>query len=213
MQTTKQSTFQSAANTMQDAIQQILLNQVNTILPGKIIAVNKDGTYDVQPTLTYLNQGSSPSTSPVIYNIPATVKRFGNAAIKGHYVVGDSVILGIVQRDISILKKAWNKITNPGSYRKFSLPDAIIIDAVSNSQPVTYIELKDGEINIVSEVVNLNVTTANINASTVNIDGSAVNINGDLTINDVPYADHQHTAGEYMDGNNKPVTGTSGGLS
>jgi hypothetical protein len=191
MQKINQELFQSPANAMYNAINQMMLSQLNTIITGKVEAVNIDGTYDVQPTLTYLNQGANPTVPPILPNIPATIKRFGNAAIKGTYSVGDAVLLGIVQRDISILKRAWQAITNPNSFRKFSLPDAIILDALSNSAPTTFIELKDGEINITA---------------------TAIKINGALTINGQPYAEHTHSAGDYTAGGD-PVTGTSGAIS
>lgn len=201
-----QSLFQAQANSMENAIQQVLLNQVNTIITAIITTVNDDNTYGVQPTLNYLNLKANPIKPPPLTNIPAMTIRFGNAAIKGKYKKDDAVILGIIQRDISILKKAWSKITNPGSYRKFSLPDAIIIAAVSNTEATTYIEIDDEGINIKAVNINLN--------GVMDVTDSKVDINAELTINGVPYKDHTHSAGKYMQQNpTAPISGDSGGLS
>lgn len=229
--------FQAPANAMYSAIQQVLLTELNTIITGKIESVNSNDTYNVQPTLTYLNLGSNPTIPPVITNVPANRVRFGNAEIKGKYKVGDGVLLGIVQRDISIVKKMWNKITNPNSYRKFSLPDAIILGYLANDPASVFVELNDKEINIVAPKVNINAPETNITSSstkvtspTVTIDADnatvtasnitlAGNVNvsgslsaaGGLSIGGQPYESHQHTAGGYQ-APNGAVTGTSGAV-
>mgnify|MGYP000243361781 CR=1 FL=1 len=183
--------FQADANAVEMAIQQILLNNVNTITTGVIDAVNDNGTYDVQPTLNYLLQDQSPFKPPMIFNIPASVIRFGNAGIKGKYKKGDAVIVGIVQRDITVLKKNWKKLTNPNSLRRFALPDGIILNGLSNDEPSTYIELTDDAINITAPTIKLN---------------------GNVVVNDVPYDEHKHLAGQ-LQAPNGPVTGNTGGLS
>ena len=37
-----------------------------------------------------------------------------------------------------------------------------------------------------------------------------INLNGEVIINGKPWLEHQHKAGEYKDGDGKPVTGKSG---
>lgn len=182
--------FQSQANVMEMAIQQVLLNSVNTVLTGVIEVVNADGSYDVQPTLNYLIKDQSPMKPPLLVNLPASVIRFGNAGIKGKYKVGDAVLVGIVQRDITVLKKSWKILTNPASLRRFALPDGIILNGLSNSAPSTFIELTDTEINITAPTINLN---------------------GTVNVNNAPYATHKHVAGTYAAGGDQ-VTGQSGGV-
>lgn len=189
--TVNPSLFQSQNNAIENAIQQILLMQVNTIIPAIINAVNSNGTYDIQPTLNYLIKNNPPQKPPILPNIPQLKIRFGGAEIKGQYKKGDAVIVGIAQRDITVLKKNWKQQTNPNSLRRFALPDGIILGAVSNEAPTTTIELKDGEINVTA---------------------STININGSLVINGTPYAQHQHSAGGYQ-APNGAVTGTSGVIS
>lgn len=183
--------FQSDANGVEMAVQQVLLNSVNTIVPGVIEVVNSDGTYDVQPTLNYLLKNQPPVKPPVMINLPASVIRYGKAAVKGKYKKGDAVLVGIVQRDITVLKKNWKKLTNPNSLRRFALPDGIILNGLSNDEPSTYIELSD---------------------DTINITAPTISLNGNVVVNDVPYDEHKHLAGQ-LQAPNGPVTGNTGGLS
>jgi phage baseplate assembly protein V len=44
----------------------------------------------------------------------------------------------------------------------------------------------------------------------VNIKASKIYLNGDVIINDKAWLLHQHSAGEYKDGDNKPLSGKSG---
>lgn len=189
--TANPSLFQGVGNEMENAIQQVLLSQVNTILPGIVEVVNDDGTYDVQPTLNYLLRNQPPVKPALMINLPQAKIIFGNAEIKGRYKVGDAVLVGICQRDITVLKKNWKTQTNPNSLRRFALPDGIILNGLSNSEPTTVIEIKDGEVNITATTIKLN---------------------GSVIINDVPYVQHKHSPGTFAAGGD-PVTGTSGGVS
>lgn len=182
--------FQSEANGLQMAIDQYLLNNVNTLLTGIIEVVNSDGTYDIQPTLNYLLRNQSPLKATILINIPAAVIRFGNAGIKGTYQVGDAVLVGIVSRDISILKKAWKVLTNPASLRRFAVLDGIILGGLSNTAPTAFVELTN---------------------SAITVTAPTVNINGTLNINGAPYAAHKHVAGTYAAGGDS-VTGQSGSV-
>lgn len=218
--------LQSDANVMYDAIQQILINQVNTIITGTIELVNDDGTYDIQPTLNYLMKDAPPVKPPLLPSIPQVKMIFGSAEIKGRFKKGDAVLLGIVQRDITVVKKNWKKQTNPNSLRRFSLPDGIILSGLSNNEPTTFIEIKDDEVfikskdvkiectnaNIKSKDVKIECTNANIKSTDIKLDGSNVNIDGTLKINGEAYNDHKHKAGSY-NAPNGPVTGESGAKS
>jgi len=230
------SQFQSEANGIENAIQQVLLNSVNTLITGIVDHVNDDGTYDVQPTLNYLLKNQSPVKPPLLPNLPAAKIRFSNAGIKGKYKKGDAVIIGIVQRDISILKKAWKRLTNPASLRRFALPDGIILNGLANDDPSVFIELSDEKINIVAPEVIINAptttittTTASIKASSVTIEspttaiksanismtgavtvGGGLSVTGGVTIDGAPYAGHNHSAGTYQA--SVPVTGQSGSV-
>ncbi len=45
---------------------------------------------------------------------------------------------------------------------------------------------------------------------TATIKATTINLNGNVIINGKPWLEHQHSAGEYKDGDSKPVTGKSG---
>lgn len=44
----------------------------------------------------------------------------------------------------------------------------------------------------------------------VTINAEVIKLNGDLIINNKPWLEHQHKAGKLLDGDSKPVSGTSG---
>ena len=55
-----------------------------------------------------------------------------------------------------------------------------------------------------SQVLNIDCKGTTI------IKANTINLSGNVIINGKPWLEHQHTAGEYKDGDSKPVTGKSG---
>lgn len=157
------SVSNSKTNTIKYAINQSLLN-VNTILPCEIMAINGN-RYTIQILTNYIDSTGKPSDAPTIYNVPYAVIQGGNAGVIITPIVGDAVAVGFSQRDISIVKQNWKK-SNPGSFRKFSVSDAIILGTLTNTPPTINITInQDGiVINAPSLPVQMNCQTAEINA-------------------------------------------------
>lgn len=174
-------------NGIQAAIQQVLINSVNTLMPAKIIEVNTDGTYDLELLCRYLDTNGSPIPTPNLVNIPRAWFCGSSAGLIIELIKGDSVLIGICQRDITSVKKNWT-VSNPQSFRTFSLNDAIIIAVLTNTEPTTYVK----------------ITPDNIELKATNI-----SINGKLVINNIAYEEHKHSAGQYT-APNGPVDGISG---
>ena len=156
----------SLANLLRYAINQSLLN-VNTILIAKIVIVNSNNTFDVQPLINGLTVDRQAVQLPVIYEVPNTVIQGGSAGIIIHPQAGDIVVIGCCQRDISIFKNTL-KQSNPNSLRKFSLSDSVILGCYPATPPSVFIDVAPTGINITStQAVTVNATTATINANTV----------------------------------------------
>lgn len=182
--TLDQSVGYSSANTLQYAINQALMN-VNTILPCKILAIT-GSTYTVQPLNNIISADGTPIAPPVLSNIPACITMGGNAGIIIEYVINDTVLVGFCQRDITTIKQSW-LLSNPASFRKFSLSDGVIISKLSNSLPTIYVKVTASgvEINAPSLPVTVNSQSATINAETVALGNNASNA---ILLQDIPLA-------------------------
>lgn len=155
-----------------------LLLQLNTFFPAKIISV--DGLQCTIETLLIPKGVNQSSPNPIqITNVPISQLIGGNAGIIINYQIGNTVLCGAIQRDISLMKNGWNA-TIPPSNRKFSISDAVVLFNLSNSLPTTYLKITDsGGIELTtssSQPINLNTAgVANINANQVNVGTGAVN--------------------------------------
>lgn len=165
------------------------LKQLNTILLCEIEAINSNGTYDVK-SLTYLiKHDGVPQEPPIQFNIPKLEIRGGIAGIIVEPVVGDIVVVGYAQRDITAVKKE-KKRSNPSSARLFNHNDGIILGVIGRQAPSIFVKItKDGiditgsdkPINIITNgdttVKGNNVkveanTLATIKAPTIKLDGA-----------------------------------------
>lgn len=147
------------------------LLKLNTIFPAKITAISGlRATVETIINPTAVNQASPPPLS--ITDVPIMQLRGGNAGVITEYKVGDVVMCGAVQRDISGIKKFWTR-GNPSSLRKFSYSDTVILFYAGNDLPSVFVKITDNGIDITAsgKVVNVNAATVNINAN-VNLGGS-----------------------------------------
>lgn len=165
--TLSQDVGYSPTNTYNYIFDQKMLN-INTMLPCKIIAIT-GSTFTIQPLNNIIRANGSPIAQPLIYNIPASITMGGTAGIIIEYIVGDVVLVGFCQRDITTIKQSW-LMSNPSTFRKFNLADGIIINKLSNVAPNIYIKITaDG---IVLNAPSLPVT---VNAATVALGTGAAN--------------------------------------
>lgn len=196
------SAVQNKENTDNYIINQKML-QVNTTLPCKINGINDDETYDVTPILNNLDANGKPIDPPTLAHIPAAIEMGGNAGIIIEYEIGDVVLVGFCQRDISIAKKNWEQ-SNPGSLRRFSLSDGIIIKRLSNTPPTVFIKItKDGiELTAPGKPITLNAASVQINAP---VTVATLNVTDSLTIDEQNFTAHRHSGGTNPDGNTGSV--------
>lgn len=176
-----ESTDKSIANVIDFAINRRLMD-VNTMLLCEVLAVN--GTkLRVKSLLNYLDTKGNPIDPPIIYDVPTMMIVGGNAGVIIEYQIGDNVVVGFCQRDISGVKSTQNR-QNPSTYRKFSLSDGIVLGKFSNILPTVYVkvtnngvEIKGPDIKIISD------GTATVQAQTANIEADEVNLGNNATAN------------------------------
>ena len=162
--------LKSSVNQVSYAINTALL-QVNVTFPAKIISVSDDNLTATIETIINPVGINQQSPDPVtITNVPISQEVGGNAGIIIEYQKDDIVLCSVIQRDISLIKKAWLSATarNPASYRKFNISDAVIIKQLSNKQPTVFIKItKDGiTIDSATNDVAINCANAKVTATT-----------------------------------------------
>lgn len=149
-----------------------LLMTINTVFPAKITAISGlRATIQTIINTLAINQPSPPPI--VIEDVPIAQLTGGNAGIIIEYKVGDVVLCGAIQRDISSIKNNWQQ-ANPASARKFSVSDAIILFHLSNSLPTVYVKINNNGIEITAPNKSVAVNASNV---TVTADNTVVNGN------------------------------------
>jgi hypothetical protein len=174
------STFKAEANfssnnALSYALDQFLLG-INTSLPCEIISI-KDNRYTIRPLINIINAKALAENPPLIHNVPYSSNRGGNAGFIIEPKVGDAVLVVFSQRDITTLKKQWKR-TNPTTYRKMSLADAIIVKNLSNTEPDVFVKVTDDGIVITApeKPVQINAQNVEVNADEITL-GAGANLN------------------------------------
>ena len=184
------------ANSIDFAIQQSFM-KLNTVMICQVMAVNNDGTLDLQPQINYLAVGGLPITPDLIFEVPAGVIQGGNAGLIIEYAVGDLVIIGVCQRDITLLKKSLS-LSNPGSLRRFNLNDAVVLAAYPKTPPTVFISILPTGITI----------TAPGQPFTVNAESATINVN-QAAIGNNPIGAVLTDKSKILDSQGKPCTYTA----
>lgn len=230
---TPQNTLFNKANEQQYIIDQSLMN-LNTILLCEIELVNNNNSFDVRSLINYLDNSKKPITPPLLFNLPKLEIRGGIAGVIVEPIVGDKVIVGFAQRDISAIKKHLSR-QNPASLRKFSAMDGIILGIISNTPPSIYVKITSDGVTI--DAVNKPITVqttgdtlikasnakieattlATIKAPIIKLEGivevtSSMTIATTLSVNGKDFATHNHSNGTYTNPAGA-VTGISGSVS
>ena len=210
---TPQNTLFNQANEIKYAIDQALIN-INTILLCEIEVINTDGSCDIRSLVNVIDNSGSPIKPSLIFNIPKLEIRGGIAGVIVEPIIGDKVIVGFCQRDISAIKSHLTR-QNPASYRRLSLMDGIILGVISNTPPSVYVQItKDGiAINANDQPITVQTTgdatvtamnstieattVATIKAPNIVLDGivnttANMIVASTLSINNVDFATHVH---------------------
>ena len=171
------STSFDAAATLQFLLTKNNLN-FNCLAIAQVIAVETNGLLTVKSLTNYKLVDNTPIDPPEIYDVPFGMIRGGNCGIIIQYKVGDIVLVGFIDREITSLKydKDGNPIPikqyTPAIIRNHNIADAFVIMSWGNlantSMPSTYISMNDSDgikissnnpINIISSTVNLGADT------------------------------------------------------
>lgn len=187
---------------------QQMINKVATATLVKVVAVNNNGGLipvgfvDVQP-MVHQTDGIGGSITPhgIISNVPYSRMQGGTNAIIMDPKVGDIGIVVFNMRDHSAVKRT-RAPAQPGSFRKYSMSDALYVGACLNGVPTQVLQFTDDGVNIITTGTIGLTATGNIN---IGSSGGNVNITspgniditsgGNTVIDGKPFLPHIHGNG------------------
>ena len=194
-----------------------IMFKLKVSFPAKVTSVNKNGTVNIQPVIREKLLSSSNRVSyvnlPIIPNVPICWPSAGGYSITFPINIGDECLAVISDQSFD---NWWlyGGVQNPIEYRRHDLTDAIAIfgpKSIPNTLPGPQgltlrgpkgkgIEiLKDGSINILSGtgaslVIKGDNITAKVGSSSLQVTAEGVVIKGKLTVDDIEFKEHKHTA-------------------
>jgi hypothetical protein len=134
--------------------------KISTVKLVKVMGVKNTGGLtavgfvDIKPMVNLVDGllGSSMQHG-TIFNVPYMRMQGGKNAFIMDPEVGDIGFAVIADRDISAAKDAKD-FANPGSFRRFSLADAMYIGGVLNATPEQYVQFNSDGVTIVDKNSN-----------------------------------------------------------
>lgn len=194
-----------------------LLFNMKVSFPAKVTTVNANGTVNIQPVIRekLISGGNSVRyvNLPIIPNVPICWPNAGGYSITFPIDVGDECLAVISDQSFD---NWWlyGGVQNPIEYRRHDLTDAIAIfgpKSIPNTLPEPQgftvrtpkgkaIEiLGDGTLKLLSGtgaslVINQSKATIKVGASSIEITSAGIKVTGKLTINDIEFMEHKHTA-------------------
>ena len=121
-----------------------LINQMETSKLVKVAAVHSNGdvagtgTVDVVPLVNQIDGANQATPHGTVYGLPWTRLQGGANAVICDPMVGDVGMVVVSDRDISNVKKTGAQ-SNPGSFRKFDLSDAVYVGCSLSATPTQYL--------------------------------------------------------------------------
>lgn len=175
---------------------------------GQVIEVRGEATnlvVDVLPLLSRQDRTGAPIKNSVVYDIPVWRLQRGNSAIIMNPVVGDIGVIGVCDRDTSLVR-ASRKESPPISARKHSKSDAIYFGGILNQMPTQFIEFADNKL-IISAPFGILAETPEMHVT------GDITAGGDITDNNGTQSASLKTLRENYDLHKHPVQGIQTGES
>lgn len=200
-------------NAQMAVIKQVLGETRTATLVQIVKVTNNDevsavGTCDVLPLVNMLDGLGTAYKHGNVFGICYFRLQGGENAIIMDPKEGDIGVAIISDRDISVIKKT-KKQGNPGSRRRFSLPDAIYIGGVLNGIPKQYVRFSADGIDLKDKNENTLVMDADgikINGVLFDRDQKITEIEEATSKSGVTLTQHQHAQGNDSNGDTEVDT-------
>lgn len=181
------------------------LARVRTIITVKVISCTNTGglspigTVSVQPTTNMMDGAGNATKHGVINNVPYLRIQGGGNAVINDPQPGDYGICAICDRDISSVAANSGAISNPGSWRRFDMADAVYLFSFAAQAPTQYVQFNADGVTISDANGNLiQMLSAGITVTTLTLE-----VNGDLEVDTA-------ATGTFTSADGKTITVTKG---
>ena len=178
-----------------------LLSRVSTATLVKVVSSTNEGEVappgfvDIQPLVNLIDGKGQAIKHGTVYRCPVARLQGGASAVILDPVAGDIGIAIFADRDITSVVANKDQ-ANPGSFRRFSMADALYLGGVLNAAPTqwvrfsasgielhsaTAIELEAPTVTITAPIVAINASTSvTVTTPTFRVNG-ATSLNGPLS--------------------------------
>jgi hypothetical protein len=192
------------------------LANLRTSIPVEVVAVTNSGGVspighvNVKPLVNLVDSNGVAWENPIIYNVPYMRIQGGSNAIIIDPQVGDIGIATVCDRDISTVKNT-EKVSSPGSNRKFNMSDMVYLMTIIGRAPTQYIQFNASGITILSPTkVTINAPNIEIDASTAcTINSPNIVLNGAISQGAGSYGGNATMAGSLTVTGDVTAEGTS----
>ena len=161
---------------------------MRTTMPVSVVSVtNSGGTspigyVDLQPLVDSVDASGVAWKHGVIHNVPYMRIQGGANGIILDPVAGDIGVALVCDRDISTVKNT-QKVSPPGSNRKFDMSDMVYLMTIIGAAPTQYVQFNRAGITILSPTkVKISAPNIEIDAGTAcTINAPSIVLNGAIT--------------------------------
>lgn len=180
-------------NQLEFMIEQKIMQMVNTAALVRVDGCTSTGAegpagkVSATPMVAQTDAHGNALGMSSIPSMPHVRYQAGIAAIILDPVPGDLGVAVFCKSDSSTVETGTTEPQRPGSFRKFSQADGVLVGAVSNQAPQVWIELKQDKTIIIHAPEGVKVETdKNVEVTAgqkVSITAPAIELNGVLTMN------------------------------
>jgi hypothetical protein len=139
------------------------------------------GFVDIRPLVNQTSGNGKSTPHATVFNVPYFRLQGGKNAVIVDPVKGDIGLAVVSDRDISAVKEA-KKQANPGSFRRYSIADAVYLGAVLGEAPDQYVTFTASGIKLADKnnnVLEMKSTGISINGLLINQQGQ---VSGNLPV-------------------------------
>lgn len=136
----------SEANVI-DYFIRVALGRVRTIVPAVVVAVSGGTqsagppTVDVQPLVKQMDGAGNVYDHGILLDLPVMRWQSANGSVVVDPVVNDIGLILVCDRDISAVVSSGGQASQPGSFRRHSLPDGIYLGGILGAAPPQYVAM------------------------------------------------------------------------
>jgi hypothetical protein len=181
-----------------------MINKIGTATLARVVLVNNNGEMapvgfvDIQPMIHQVDGNGKTKPHGIISNVPYARMQGGTNAIIMDPKVGDTGIVVFNMRDHSAVKRT-RAPAQPGSFRKYSMSDALFILCCLNGLPTQVLQFTDDGVNIITpgtiglvSTGDINIGSSNGNVNITSPNNINITSGSNTVIDHKPFLPHKH---------------------